>query len=179
MGDLVVDYSGNLFGLGATATFSPCRTWRYALTRTWNPDLAATVWIMLNPSTADAFQLDPTIRRCVAFAKQWNTGGVVVLNLFGLRSTQPAALRAVDDPVGPDNDDMIAREAVGGRVVCAWGVHGRLYSRDRRVAALLHNNGVQPWCLGTTKDGQPKHPLYVPGDTQPVEYSRLPVGEVA
>lgn len=159
-------------GLGeeATATFSPCRTYRYALTRRWACwPLAA--FVMLNPSTADAFVLDPTVRRCVNFAHRWGAGGVLILNLFALRSTDPKALYSHPDPVGPVNDAVIAERLSSDKcgppvaVVAAWGVHGVLNGRAGQVATLLRAWGVEPVCLGVTKGGHPRHPLYVRGDT--------------
>lgn len=94
---VVVDLVEPALGEEATATFSPDRTYRYALTRRWRADLPVAAFLMLNPSTADAFVLDPTVRRCIGFARAWNTGGVLVLNLFGLRASNPSAL--YDHPV--------------------------------------------------------------------------------
>jgi hypothetical protein len=159
----------------ATATFSSCRTYRYALTRTWDSSLPLAAFVMLNPSTADAFVEDATIRRCKSFARSWRAGGLLVLNAFALRSTDPKALYGHPDPVGPDNDAVIA-EAFSvngpnvGSVVCAWGVHGALSGRAGHVDGLLRGRGVTPVCLGTTKDGHPRHPLYVPSTTPTVEY---------
>jgi hypothetical protein len=83
---------------------------------------------MLNPSTADASQDDPTIRRCIGFARQWGCGRLVVLNLFAFRATDPADLKRAADPVGPENrawfDRTLVDDLVGGPVVCGWGVHG-------------------------------------------------------
>ncbi len=119
---------------------------------------------MLNPSTADAERDDPTIRRCAGFARSWGFGGMTVVNLFALRATDPARLRRARDPVGRDNDRHIAAAASAGLVVVAWGVHGRLGERDRAVLALL--SGCRPGCLGTTRGGHPRHPLYLPAATR-------------
>lgn len=166
---LVVDRADVGLGLGAeaTATFSPCRAYRYALTRRWDNRPPA-VFVMLNPSTADAFVVDPTVRRCLGFARSWGAGGLVVLNAFGLRSTNPMALYRHGDPVGPDNDTVIAdvlSAAPAGPVVVAWGAHGTLGGRDRRVADLICRLGLATMCLGMTKGGSPRHPLYVRGET--------------
>jgi hypothetical protein len=147
-----------------TAILSLCGTYRYLLTRTWDANRSPACWVMLNPSTADATQDDPTIRRCVGFARDWGCGGIVVVNLFAFRATDPAALRTAPDPIGPDNDNHIRRAVTigGATVVCAWGAHGTLLGRGRSVADLIRSLGVVPQCLGTTRDGQPRHPLYVP-----------------
>lgn len=168
---LVTERRRELLG-ESTATFSLCRTYRYALTRRWS-DRPMAVFIMLNPSTADALVDDPTIRRCISFARSWTAGGLLVLNLFGLRATDPAVLGRHPDPVGSDNDPVIAERLLAdepvGPVICAWGAHPGTAERAGRVLALLRNRGIRPLCLGTTKAGHPRHPLYVRGDTAAVE----------
>lgn len=146
------------------ATFDARRRYRYRLWRDWEPSRPRVVWIMLNPSTADETTLDATIRRCVGFAKAWGFGGIDVVNLFAWRATDPGLLRAAKDPVGPANDHAIAaalRDAA--LIVAAWGGNPIVSSRARdvrRLAARLHK---RLFCLGTTKDGEPRHPLYVRG----------------
>lgn len=157
----------------ATARLSPCGEYRYTLTRRWHKTKTRVCWVMLNPSVADADTDDNTIRRCVAFAKQWDYGGIVVVNLFALRSTDPKQLLDHDDPIGPQNDDFIIatiKSPSVGNVVVAWGAHGALYSRDRRVLSLIEFAGYRPRCLGMTKDGFPKHPLRLVGTTPLVMY---------
>lgn len=168
---LVTDRDPSLFG-GATATFSACRTWRYSLTRTWEPNVERIGFLMLNPSTADAFTVDRTVARCMDFARRWGFGGLLVLNCFALRSTDPKALKTHPDPVGPDNDTVIADwlGRVDGPVVAAWGVHATYGDRAARVTELVHAAGRQMFCLGTTKGGQPRHPLYVPASTQRTQW---------
>lgn len=145
------------------ATFSPCRTWRYALYRTWNEEGGHLMFIGLNPSTADETQDDPTVRRCIGFAKREGYGGIFMLNLFAYRSTDPAALKVVDDPIGPENNlFLLSYFGRAKRAIAAWGVHGVLHGRDLEVAELLPMLG----CLGTTKDGHPKHPLYLPSGAE-------------
>lgn len=175
MTGLVVDRDDALIG-GATAEFSPDRAYRYALTRRW-ADTPPAVFVMLNPSTADAFVEDPTIRRCLTFARQWGTGGLTVLNTFALRSTDPRALDGHPDPVGPDNDAVIRRHlaaAAGGPVIAAWGADRavRAHGRDAVLCAMVRETTGQVLaCLGTTKDGAPRHPLYVRGDERPRPWS--------
>jgi hypothetical protein len=161
---LVTDRDDNLVER-RSATFDPSRTYRYALERRWS-EAAPAVFVMLNPSTADAFAEDPTIRRCLAFARREGCGGLVVVNLFALRATDPYELYKIvhPDPVGPEND-RIVREAAAeaeGPVIAAWGVHGALNGRGAIVARLLEASDLM--CLGLTKDGHPRHPLYVRGD---------------
>lgn len=145
------------------ATISECGTYRYDLQRWWDDSLRACVFVMLNPSTADASRDDPTIKRCVGFAKAWGFGGLAVVNLFAFRATSPDDMKAAADPVGPDNDRHIRRwaEQAGG-VVAAWGTHGVHRGRDREVRALLGRVGVSVSHLGLTNGGHPKHPLYLP-----------------
>lgn len=152
----------------ATAEFSECRTYRYALTRTWDAGRLPLAFVMLNPSTADAFTVDPTIRRCLGFAQAWGAGGLLVLNVYGLRSTDPKALRGHSDPVGPDNDATIVTRLANpmARVVGAWGAHARP-DRAAYVIDLIREAGHQPVCLGRTKAGAPRHPLYLRADSQP------------
>lgn len=155
----------------ATATFSADRVQRYRLTRTWDASGSRVNFVMLNPSTADAFQLDPTNRRCMGFAQRWGFGGAEVTNIFAFRSTDPRGLRAVDDPVGPDNDDAILGVAVGADlVIAAWGTHGELHGRGAEVRAMLDAAGVELHVLRLTKAGHPAHPLYLPGEVRPVRW---------
>jgi len=122
--------------------------------------------VMLNPSTADAERDDPTIRRCIALAVREGFGGVEILNLFAFRATVPADLKAAADPVGPDNDrhlrDLFARH---GTIVAAWGMHGMLRGRAEEIARMAADRGVTLTCLGRTAQGQPRHPLYVRGNS--------------
>lgn len=151
--------------LRSGARFSPCRTWRYTLTRVWGLGDRRLNVIGLNPSTADEAQDDPTIRRCAGFAKRLGCDGLVMTNLFAFRSTHPADLRAALDPVGPENDDELAAAAIDASVVvAAWGVHGELGGRARAVMARFRDQ--LPWvevlCFGVTKGGHPRHLLYLP-----------------
>jgi hypothetical protein len=142
--------------------------YRYLLGRQWS-DAPAATFIMLNPSTADADVDDPTVRRCIGFAASWGCGGLVVVNLYALRSTDPRALWSADDPVGPENDFYIASSArafelPGAPLVAAWGAH----AKADRVDHVLTIPGVADrlQCLGTTKAGAPRHPLYLRADAQ-------------
>lgn len=152
------------------ATFSPCRTYRYHLWRAWS-DAPRAVFLMLNPSTADETVNDPTVERCERRARNGGYGGLVVVNLFALRSTDPAALYEHADPVGPDNDEHIAKSCQNaGIVVCAWGTHGKHAKRADYVRSLLYYFDVVTHCLGENKDGSPKHPLYVGYAVEPHEW---------
>ncbi|MFN8475687.1 MAG: DUF1643 domain-containing protein [Anaerolineae bacterium] len=147
------------------AVFDPSGAYRYRLWRIWADGPTAT-FVMLNPSTADAEQDDPTIRRCIGLARSWGYGRLEVVNLFAYRTPSPDVLRLARDPVGSANDHHI-RGAVGeaALVVAAWGNDGTLLGRDRETQALLASRPLH--CLGVTLRGQPRHPLYVRGDTVP------------
>ena len=122
---------------------------------------------MLNPSTADASRDDPTIRRCVGFARRWRFGGVVVVNLFALRATEPRALREALRPIGRANDRHIRRAAARAAVVViAWGAHGVFGERARAVERMLSRRELR--CLGRTRSGEPRHPLYLRRDARVV-----------
>ena len=162
---------GALFApVRSTAAFSPDRRYRYALTRTWG-DGSTVVFIMLNPSTADAFKVDPTVARCIEFARTWGHESLIVLNLFAWRSTDPKALYTVIpgfDPIGPLNDYAIDAVPKGTPIIAAWGVHGSLDGRGKAVRDRLDIARHDVYHLGDlTKEGHPRHPLYLKGDLMP------------
>ena len=152
--------------------FSPNRQYRYTLWREWdmmNPGYA--MFIGLNPSTADEVQDDPTIRRCINFAKRWNLGALCMTNIFGFRATNPKVMFAADEPIGPENDMWIYECAMNAQiVVAAWGNLGALKDRADSVLNLLRHFNLK--CLGITLLGHPKHPLYVRSDTTPISFKR-------
>ena len=151
-----------------TAVISPCGNYRYLLTRIWDERLPLLVFIMLNPSVADAEIDDPTIRRCMWFAKREGYGGIVVANLYAFRATSPRDLFKAKSPFGPDNEATLRDIATAyPKIVCAWGSHGAAMA-TASINGLLRHGGAQLVCLGRTKDGHPRHPLYVPGN-QPLE----------
>lgn len=133
------------------------------------------VWVMCNPSTADALQLDPTIKRCVAFATAWGANVLEVVNIFALRSTDPRELykRAFafrgDDQIA--NTEIVRACTDAWLVVAGWGKHGALDRRGEVVRSMLHAGGVTLHHLGLNGDGSPKHPLYLKGGTAPQEWT--------
>lgn len=150
------------------ALFNEARTHRFRLWRTWDDTQAPLNFLMLNPSTADELVLDPTIKGCVKRARKMKMGGVVVTNLFSIRSPYPEKLYGVPagDAIGADNDYHIlnvARASVesGGMVICGWGKHGALHARGQLVRGMLERHGIELHVLETNKDGSPKHPLYI------------------
>lgn len=147
--------------------FSPCRSYRYVLWREWdmtNPAYA--MFVGLNPSTANEVEDDPTIRRCVDYARRWNYGALCMANLFAFQATEPAVMKAHLQPVGVDNDRWLADLATdAGVVVAAWGVDGAHLARDKAVELLL---GEKLSYLKLTKDGRPGHPLYLKKTLKPL-----------
>lgn len=147
-----------------SAEFSPDRVYRYVLYRNWDDTKPKVLFIGLNPSTADESVDDPTIRRCKRFAADWGYGGLIMANLFAVRATDPKVMIAHDAPIGPENSEWL--RALAGEadlVIAAWGNHGVHMQRDLAVLSFLPNAR----CLGLTKNGKPRHPLYLPSDIQP------------
>lgn len=157
------------------AVISEDGRYRYSLTRRWS-ERALMVWCMLNPSTADAHVDDPTIRRCIGFALREGYGGIHVVNLMAYRATDPGDCLAQSDPIGPENDDYLERAARSASlVVCAWGARAPEWIVRRGICHLAGDvAGAGLVCLGKTKDGSPRHPLYV-ARLQPLKlFCRVP-----
>ncbi len=145
-----------------SAVISTCGRYRYHLHRRIGESGRVATFIMLNPSTADAEVDDPTIRKCIGFSQRWGCGELHVVNLFAVRATDPADMRKAEDPVGPDNHEWVCWAAdKGNLVVCAWGTHGSYLGQDLTVLGWIEDL-CKPMALGMTRDGHPKHPLYVP-----------------
>ena len=146
--------------------------YRYRLWRQWRHGSKFLLWVMLNPSTADADVDDPTIRRCIEFSRRDGFDGLRVCNLFAWRATKPVVLRSLTDPVGEANDIMILSEAAGSiSVVAAWGrVHRVLQPRADAVLHMLSLDGHAVQCLGRNADDSPRHPLYLAKSTPFVGY---------
>ena len=154
------------------ARFSPCRRWRYLLWRRWDADRPVANFLMLNPSTADELQLDPSCTRARVYAERWGYGALIVTNLFGWRATDPQDMKSAHDPVGRGNDRAILRAArEADIVVCAWGNHGLHLERSRRVLSALGRARVPLHALRINGAGEPAHPLYLPGNLRPVKFA--------
>lgn len=150
------------------ATISDDGLYRYSLDRVWWDEGGTLLnFVMLNPSTADADNDDPTIRRCMGFARRFGYSGIRVTNLYAYRATKPADLWRVADPVGPDNDRHLLKGAQDNSVVGAWGANAKS-DRVAEVRSLLKWQIIS--ALGLTKDGAPRHPLYLRGDAEVVSY---------
>ena len=147
------------------AHFSDDRKYRYLLGRRISDSPGRLLFVMLNPGTADETHNDPTIRRCIGFAKQWGYGLLEVVNLFAFRTSYIRELRRAADPIGSDNDEWLRGAlTTADRVVLAWGNHGAFMNRSQQVLRMA-NNATQPYHLGLNKTGEPKHPLYLPSST--------------
>lgn len=166
----------DLFGYEvlAGAEFSPCRTWRYTLTRTWDQDRPVIAYVGLNPSYANEKRLDRTTQKCVKWAERDGYGKYVMLNLFGFVSTLPEGLLTAPDRVGPENDEWIAKTfAEASTVVFCWGATLSKLTADRIeiVRKLADEAGLNPLCPGHTKEGFPLHPCRLENATRMILYN--------
>lgn len=158
-------------GRVSEAVYSPCERYRYSLTRTWNAQGPRLLYVMLNPSKATELANDPTIERCERRARRLGYGAFRVANLFALRETDPSRLRRARSPEGPDNAaQLLAAAAWADAILCAWGVHGAHRGQAARTAAALRGAGRPLMTLGLTRDGHPRHPLYVSYDVAPAPW---------
>ena len=153
------------------AVISDCGAYRYTLWRRWDEALDRLVWVMLNPSTADAETDDMTIRKCTGFALRWGFGGIEVVNLFAYRATKPLDLRLAKDPVGPRNNTWLEKVLGVSPTVVAWGgsvpggqLAGERFVLVRKLLAQSPLNAV--WSLGRTQSGHPRHPSRLSYATQ-------------
>ena len=159
-----------------SAVISVCKRYRYSLYRQWDLDLSRMpiLWVMLNPSTADSTQDDPTIRRCINFSKEWGYPAMWVGNVYAYRTAYPNELfdLPTEERYGEENNSYLWRMArCCALTVCAWGASGPAVPQN--IRNMKSPGGL--WCLGTTKGGHPKHPLYLPKSTTLREF---PKGEV-
>lgn len=150
-------------GATSSAVISDCGGYRYELTRRWD-DGPLLGWVMLNPSTADASVDDPTIRRCIGFARNRGFSGIVVRNLFALRATDPRELLGAADPIGPDNTYYLRRCEGDPMTVAAWGANKAVQHAWPSLRTVKCASSLM--CLGTTGSGAPCHPLYLRTDTK-------------
>lgn len=164
-------------GRESEAVYSGCERYRYALTRVWEPEGKRLLFIMLNPSKATELANDPTIERCERRARMLGYGAFRVANLFALRETDPARLKRARRPVGGENDGQL-RDAAdwADAILCAWGVHGAHTGQGAKVCTLLRDCGASPMVLGLTRDGHPRHPLYLPYSAEPRVWQAFTAG---
>ena len=155
-----------------SAIFSAESTYRWILRRSWDRNKPSCLFIGLNSSIADAIRDDPTIRRCIRFAQDWDCGSLAMVNLFAFCTTDPSVLSRVSDPVGRLNDGFIRQELRYAQItVAAWGAHKIAESREKAVIEMQTDNG-QLQCLGLTKEGKPRHPLYIKANTPLIAFDR-------
>ncbi len=151
------------------AVISDDGKYRYYLSRTWGSDGKVVAFIGLNPSKADAKQNDPTVLKCIRFARSWGATKLLMVNLFAYRSSSPRDLWQEENPVGADNDAWILKAIDAADIaVAAWGNNGTYLGRASEVAKRFHG---QLRALHVTKQGMPGHPLYVPADTKLVGFT--------
>ncbi len=157
-----------MVGNSGTALFSECGTYRYLLTRKVRSEITVVkrcLFIMLNPSTADAESDDPTLKRCMGFSQRWGMTYLHVVNLFAMRATDPKRLFSAGDPVGPENDGVITTEVTNADlIIAAWGNYGAFNGRAEDVRTIISRHGIGLHHLGLNLTGQPRHPLYAPSD---------------
>lgn len=172
MTDLLTLTRTDLTGMRCTAVFSPCEQYRYDLVWQWDDSKPLLTFWLLNPSTATHEELDNTVKGLIKRARHWGYGGVRVINLFGFRATDPADMKKQDDPVGPDNDRVIAQALqdafeTGVPIICGWGAHGSHRDRDTECRLMAIDRDVRTMFLELNADGSPKHPLYIKHDLRP------------
>lgn len=148
------------------AVISDCGKYRYLLRRVWDHAKPRALFIMLNPSTADARKDDATIRSCVRLASGLGYGSIEVVNIFGWRATDPDELPKQADPMGPMNERVVAAAIVRCDVViCAWGANAMAARKSHYLCERIRSYRPAAYCLGKTKSGAPKHPLYIKSGT--------------
>jgi hypothetical protein len=157
----------HLLKMKKSAILSDDRLYRYSLSRIWDSSLPTVMFIGLNPSTADETENDPTINRCIGFAKSWGYGGLVMTNLFAFRSTDPKILKSVKEPIGDKNNDWLIQLAKESKIIiAAWGTNGTLLNRDKEIKKLFPTL----YCLELSKENHPKHPLYLKKTKTPIRF---------
>lgn len=158
----------------SVAVYSDCEKYRYSLTRTWDASGRKVLFVMLNPSTATEVQNDPTVERCERRARTLGFGAFRVTNIFAWRDTDPRAMRAADDPVGPHNNATISDGCDwADQVIAGWGNHGEHRGQGAIIKDMLGRKGCEIRHLGLTKTGHPKHPLYIAYVQQPEIWAEM------
>lgn len=157
--------------IASGADFDATGKYRFKLWRIWDKSKPTITFIMLNPSTANAQTDDPTIRRCINFARSWGYGGIEVVNLFALVSSESEKLLTTSNSIGTDNDLVILKAASqAAKIIIAWGAFKEAKVRGKDVLGLLYKYDI--YCLGKTKEGHPKHPLYLRKDLEPIIFTK-------
>jgi hypothetical protein len=168
---LILTRHHHSFFTQSTAIYSDDERYRYSLTRVWNAVDQGLMFLMLNPSTATEAQNDPTVERCERRARALGFGRFCVANIFAWRDTNPAGMRNASDPIGVLNDQYILENIQNhDQIICAWGAHGNHLGRSDQIIGVLQGSGKPLYHLGLTKSGQPRHPLYIRYDQQPIAW---------
>tara|TARA_Y100001970_G_scaffold277689_1_gene382283 strand:- start:468 stop:947 length:480 start_codon:yes stop_codon:yes gene_type:complete len=150
------------------AKFSNCRKYRYTLWRTWDDSKPKVMFLGLNPSTADEVNNDPTVTRCINYAKVWGYGGMFMMNIFAFRTTYPVELKKAKNPIGKDNDKWIKEISLSvDKSIGAWGNDGKFLDRSKSIKNIVKNLH----CLKVNSSGEPAHPLYLKADLKPIKYN--------
>ena len=171
MTDTILLRLHNEEGKHSSAHYSPCETYRYGLTRIWDDASAKLLFIMLNPSTATELKNDPTIERCEQRSRALGFGGFRACNLFAYRATDPRDLKRAKEPIGPENlAYLLASARWADMILCAWGNHGAYLGMADAITALLLSKGHALYHLGLSKNGYPRHPLYIAYKNQPIPW---------
>ncbi len=159
-------------GTFSKAIYTDCERYRYVLTRQWEEvSENRAVFIGLNPSTATEYQNDPTVARCIKYAKTWGHDSMTMLNAFAFRSTDPKGLKSVEDPVGSANDRYILKQCRdASQIILCWGTHAEYLDRGLKLLEKLSGRSFELNCLKITKNGHPSHPLYLKKDLQPIPF---------
>lgn len=153
--------------ISSDAIFSEDKRYRYLLMREWDHNKPALMIIGLNPSTADETKNDPTIRRCIGFAKIWGYGKLFVTNLFAFRATYPEQLFISKNPIGVENDSWIKKISKDAdKIVLAYGNHGKFNERHNEILKIIKD----PYCIKKSKNDMPMHPLYLKYTKFPIKY---------
>lgn len=155
------------------AEISPDKKYRYLIKRTWSQGEGTCLFIMLNPSMADEKTDDPATRKCAAYAALWGYQSFEAVNLFAYRSPYPVALKKASDPIGPDNDHWVLRQAKQAElIVIAWGMYGVFMNRNQEMLKLLGQHDFDLYCISKTKQGHPGHVMYKDAGLKPEKYLR-------
>jgi hypothetical protein len=149
------------------AILSSDRKYRYVLSRIWDDSKQAVMMVGLNPSTADENEDDPTVARCINFAKSWGYGGIYMLNLFAVRTPKPKKIYKADEPIGSENDKYLKEYSQKcDKIICAWGNDGSYKNRSNEIKS----NFSHLYYLKINKSGEPAHPLYLKSDLVPIKF---------
>lgn len=155
----------------ATCIFSEDRVYRYSWERQISDHPGRCLFIGVNPSKADEKRSDNTITRSCGFARRWWFGTLEFGNLHAFRATDPAIMKAANDPVGPLNDHYLTQAIRRAHlVVVCWGIHGAFMDRAQEVLNLIVMENKSPYCLGKTLKGFPRHPSRLANNTELVRY---------